>query len=86
METNCQNSHGAAYFLKQKTFDDSDKFEVHICDKCNSIGVVNEEENIYFCKSCDNKSEFSKVNMPYAAKLMWMELQSMSMVPKFHTE
>ena len=86
METNCQNSHGAAYFLKQKTFDDSDKFEVHLCDKCNQIGVVNEEENIYFCKNCDNKSEFSKVNMPYASKLLWMELKAMSMVPKFHTK
>jgi len=83
METDCILSHGAAYFLKEKTFDCSDSFEVYICNKCGIISIYNEQKNIYECRKCDNKSYFSKINLPYSTKLLFMEIQSMNVNTQF---
>lgn len=83
METDCILSHGASYFLKEKTFECSDKFQVHICNKCGIIANVNND--IYNCLKCDNKNDFSKINLPYATKLLFMEIASMNVNTKFTT-
>lgn len=85
METDCILAHGASYFLKEKTFDCSDKYEVYICDECGIISIYNEQKNIYECKKCDNKSRFSKINLPYSTKLLFMEIQSMNVNTQFLT-
>ena len=83
METDCILSHGASYFLKEKTFECSDKFQVHICNKCGIIANVNDD--IYNCLKCDNKNDFSKINLPYATKLLFMEIAAMNVNTKFTT-
>jgi DNA-directed RNA polymerase II subunit RPB2 len=83
METDCILSHGASYFLKEKTFECSDKFQVHICNKCGIIANVNND--IYNCLKCDNKNDFSKINLPYATKLLFMEIAAMNVNTKFTT-
>lgn len=83
METDCILSHGLAYFLKEKTFDCSDHYTVYICDNCGIIGVYNEKKNIYECRKCNNKSQFSKINLPYSTKLLLMEIESMNVNTKF---
>jgi len=83
METDCILSHGASYFLKEKTFECSDKFQVHICNKCGIIANVNDD--IYNCLKCDNKNDFSKINLPYATKLLFMEIAAMNVNTRFTT-
>ena len=85
METDCILSHGMAYFLKEKTFESSDKFHVHVCDHCHHMAIVNPKANIYKCNHCPNDIDFSKINLPYATKLMWYELATMGINSKFHT-
>lgn len=86
MEVDCMLSHGMAYFLKDKLFECSDKFNVYICDDCGLICNYNEEQNIYSCNSCNNKCNFSKINLPYASKLMWYEIMTMAIIPRFYTK
>ena len=79
-------AHGVSGFLKERIFECSDEFYVYVCNECGSIAVANEEENIYDCRLCDNKLNFSKVNMPYATKLLFYELNGMSIHPKIFTD
>ena len=40
---------------------------------------------IHLCKTCDNRTEFAKVEIPYAYKLMAQELQTINIVPRLIT-
>ena len=86
MESQCLMAHGVSGFLKERTFECSDEFYVFICDDCGTIAVANEEENIFECRMCSNKMRFSKINMPYATKLLFYELHGMSIHPRIFTK
>ena len=77
MERDCMLSHGSVGFLKERMFDSSDKYIFYLCKKCGMIASGNKERNIFECRYCDNKTEFSKVQVPYASKLLIQEIQSM---------
>ena len=68
---NCMISHGCSRFLRERLFDQSDPYYVDVCDKCGFIASSAKE-----CKKCDNE-KISKVNLPYAAKLLFQELNAM---------
>ena len=40
----------------------------------------------YYCKTCDNRTHFAKVDIPYAYKLLSQELQTINVVPRIITE
>jgi len=86
MEVDCLLSHGTASFLKERTFECSDKYYVYICDICGLMATVNPEKNIYNCSVCNNTTNFSKISLPYASKLLILELYSMGLMPRFITE
>ena len=46
---------------------------------------VNPARNIYMCKQCNNEVNFCQIRIPYAAKLLFQEVQSMSIDTKFIT-
>jgi DNA-directed RNA polymerase beta subunit len=46
----------------------------------------NADLSIHLCKTCDNKTDFALVNMPYAYKLLSQELQTINVVPRIITE
>ena len=85
MERDCMISHGSSYFLKERMLDVSDKYSVYICNCCKLISVGNNEDNIFECKKCDNYSDFTKIYIPYACKLLLQELMSMSLGPRLIT-
>ena len=87
MERDCMLSHGTVQFLKERLFDSSDKYQFHLCKKSGLIAVANSQKNIY--KSLydkKNTTEFAKVQIPYASKLFFQELMSMSIAPRIFTD
>lgn len=86
MERDCTHSHGAARFTKERLYDVSDKYSVHVCKKCGLIAAYNDETHIHHCKTCENRSDFSYVELPYSCKLLFQELISMNVCPRIMTE
>lgn len=82
MERDCLLSHGAAAFTKERLMDVSDPFPTGICKTCGTLAVVNEDESIYSCGTCGNKTEFIYKTIPYAMKLWMQELEAMHIVPR----
>jgi DNA-directed RNA polymerase II subunit RPB2 len=83
MERDALLGHGAIQFLKERMFDSSDKYQVYLCKNSGMIAIVNKRKNIY--KSLYDKSnttEFIKVQIPYASKLLIQELLSMNIAPR----
>ena len=86
MERDCMISHGAARFTKDRMYDVSDKFSVNICKKCGMVAAFNNEKNIHYCNTCSNRTDFDYVEIPYACKLLFQELQTMNIVPRIMTQ
>ena len=85
MEKDAMVAHGASRFNKGRLYDASDAFNVDICKKCGLIASYNNEKHIHFCKTCDNKTDFSHVKLPYACKLLFQELITMNIAPRIMT-
>jgi DNA-directed RNA polymerase II subunit RPB2 len=97
MERDVLISHGATRFCKERLYEVSDKYNVNVCKKCGMIAVCNDGNNnnkfytnsdftIHLCKTCGNKTDFALVDMPYANKLLFQELQTINIVPRIITE
>ena len=85
MERDCMCSHGASRFTKERMYDVSDKYSVHVCKKCGMIASYNDVSHIHLCKTCNNRSDFSYVEIPYACKLLFQELMAMNIAPRIRT-
>jgi hypothetical protein len=83
---NCIASHGATRFMKERMYDVSDKYSVFVCKKCGLIAAYNDKFHIHHCRTCDNRTDFAYVKIPYACKLLFQELGTMNVVPRIMTE
>ena len=82
MERDCMIAHGASAFLKERLMDVSDKYSVYICNQCGLIANANTQKQSYECKKCNNYGDFYKCYLPYSCKLLFQELQCMSIYPR----
>lgn len=80
MERDAMIVHGSSRFLKERLFDMSDPYNVIVCSICGMIATSQVE-----CKGCKDDKLFV-INIPYAAKLLFQELNSMGikteLIPK----
>jgi len=96
MERDVLCSHGMTKFTRERLFDVSDKYTTHICKRCGMIACfndgdknrtyVNNDFSIHLCRTCGNKTDFALVEIPYANKLLFQELQTINVVPRIITE
>jgi DNA-directed RNA polymerase II subunit RPB2 len=86
MERDCMVSHGASRFTRGRMYDASDKYSVFVCKKCGLIASYNDQLHIHHCRVCDNRVDFAYVEIPYACKLLFQELNTMNVVPRLMTD
>jgi DNA-directed RNA polymerase beta subunit len=94
MERDVMIAHGMSRFCKERLYDVSDKYSVHVCKRCGLIASYNDGDKrkgaidfaVHLCKTCGNKTDFAKVDIPYAYKLMAQELQTINVVARIMTE
>lgn len=82
MERDCMIAHGASAFLKERLMDVSDKYSIYVCNQCGLLASADTKNKIYSCKKCNNYGDFSKCYIPYSCKLLFQELQCMSIYPR----
>ena len=102
MERDVMIAHGMSKFCRERLYDVSDKYSAHVCRKCGMIASFNDgaasnhktiagretgaDFSIHLCNTCNNMTDFAKVDIPYAYKLMAQELQTINVVPRLITE
>ncbi len=81
MEKDALVSHGASLLLKERF--SSDNITLYICPQCGSIGIHDRLKNKDVCPLCDNQ-KLEPVEISYASKLLFEELISMHLFPRFN--
>ena len=63
----CVQSHGAAHFLKDRLFLNSDPYRVHVCSSCGMVAVADLQKRTFHCTYCKTLGvhyEINQVTMP----------------------
>jgi DNA-directed RNA polymerase III subunit RPC2 len=76
MERDCLIGYGASMLLVERLMLSSDVFTVSICERCSLLS------NPSWCQHCKSSGPISSLNIPYACKLLFQELQAMNVVPR----
>ena len=82
MERDVGIAHGSAFLLREKLLEASDKYTTYICNICGLFATKMPKKDVYHCTSCKNSTRISKVNLPYAFKLLMQELMSVNILPR----
>ena len=65
MEHDVLVSQSLGRFIMEKMREDSDYFTIYVCRNCNNRLVVNQQKNIYICKTCEaNGSDPDPIAIP----------------------
>lgn len=56
--------------------------QVHVCEHCGLMGYYDAGRGYAVCPSTKLPDKMAKLQMPYACKLLFQELQAMNIVPR----
>ena len=86
MERDIFIAHGIAASAHERLFMASDAYSMHTCRRCGLNAIVNDGRKpatrampgfrTHKCNNCDNRTDFTIVRVPYAAKLWMQELMA----------
>jgi DNA-directed RNA polymerase III subunit RPC2 len=79
MERDCLIGYGASNLLLERLMYSSDVYDATVCQTC---GLLSYPGKCTYCESIGLDYELATIKMPYAAKLLFQELQAMNIVPK----
>jgi DNA-directed RNA polymerase II subunit RPB2 len=91
MERDNLIAHGGSAFLRDRLFFNSDPYSTWVCKTCGlfAISYFDKDRNNYTfsCKSCGTQGAKSvaKIDIPWAAKLLFQELAAMGVATRIHT-
>lgn len=85
MEKDAIVAHGCSLFLKERFMECSDKYQVHVCDVCGLMASRLKNHPGFYCRACDNTTDISLVEVPYAFKLMAQELMAINVALRIRT-
>jgi len=80
MERDCLIGYGASMLLNERLMTSSDGFKVQVCEQCGLIAHPT------WCQHCRTKEHLRQLEIPYASKLLFQELQAMNIVPRLKLE
>jgi len=89
MERDCLIAHGCANFLRDRFFVNSDQYRIHICERCGLTAHADLKKMRYECRTpmCVGRPiKICQIEIPYAAKLLFQELQAMCISTRIFTE
>lgn len=89
MERDCLITHGCANFMRDRFFCNSDQYRIHICERCGLTAQSNLKRMTFECRtpSCVGRPyKICQIEIPYACKLLFQELQSMCISTRIFTE
>jgi DNA-directed RNA polymerase III subunit RPC2 len=79
MERDCLIGYGSSALMYERMLLSSDVYEASVCNQCGLIGYKG------YCPECKSREQVKTVRMPYACKLLFQELMSMSSAPRIRT-
>eukprot|EP00899_Mesostigma_viride_P029397 jgi/Mesvir1/9642/Mv12138-RA.1 len=82
MERDCLIGYGASMMILERLMISSDQFEVHVCRTCGLQGYFSHKIKAGFCPNCKTHENVNTMQLPYACKLLFQELQAMNIVPR----
>eukprot|EP00656_Telonema_subtile_P010648 TRINITY_DN15167_c0_g1_i5.p1 TRINITY_DN15167_c0_g1~~TRINITY_DN15167_c0_g1_i5.p1 ORF type:complete len:929 (+),score=250.38 TRINITY_DN15167_c0_g1_i5:46-2832(+) len=80
MERDCLIGYGAAMLINERLMLSSDAFHIHVCSLCGLMGYKG--AGLEHCQHCNTTETMCELQIPYACKLLFQELQSMNVVPR----
>jgi DNA-directed RNA polymerase II subunit RPB2 len=83
---NCMLAHGAAQFLLERLFYESDPFTMPICIGCGFPCHSTTFKGNYTCRICKTQTNIRIIPIPYACRLLFTELMAMNVGPRMFTK
>jgi len=85
MERDCLITHGCANFIRDRFFVNSDMYRIQVCEQCGMTAHVDNGHVKCLNNKCKRPYKICAIDIPYACKLLFQELEAMCINPRIFT-